>query len=93
MRTLNFTYVGESSLDGESFDLWQSPQYPQNKYYATKDVKQVPRRFALGSLIRDYLVNSFNIGEINPSVFAIPTYCKKACNGLFPSKVDNKLTS
>ena len=92
MRTLNFTYIGESTIDGQSFDQWQSPQFPQNKYFATKDEKQIPRRFALGSLVRDYIINSFSDAEINPNVFSVPSYCHKACNGV-PIKKSNKLTS
>jgi len=52
-------------LNNETFDLWQSPTYEQNKYYATKDSEQIPRRFALGVLIRDYIVNSYNNGATN----------------------------
>jgi hypothetical protein len=69
-------------LNNETFDLWQSPTYTQNKYYATKDSQQIPRRFALGDFIKDYIVNSYNDGAIDPKVFLVPSYCTKQCNGI-----------
>ena len=76
-------------MNNETFDFWQSPQYEQNKYYATKDEKQIPKRFALGSLIRDYIVSSYSNSPIDPNVFIIPDYCKKQCNGIFPESQNN----
>ena len=72
--------------------MWQSPQYKQNQYYATNDGKNIPRRFALGSLIRDYLVSSYSSGPIDPKVFTVPSYCKKACNGVRSNAVKKKQT-
>lgn len=63
-RYLNF------NLDGDQIDY----------YFAKQTEERVPRRVVSGTAsTQDFIMNTYTVGSINPTIFTVPDYCQKTC--------------
>jgi hypothetical protein len=58
------------NLDGNEMDY----------YYAKKSDERTPRRIVSGTAsTQDFIMNTYTVGPIDASIFALPDYCKSTC--------------
>ena len=51
-----------------------------DSYFATTDDKQIPRRLTEANIhVVEYLMNTFNTGNISDNIFDIPSYVTEDC--------------
>jgi hypothetical protein len=76
-------FVNENN--GRVFEKWNKPGLQNNFYFATADTRIMSRIDQQPNDIQDFDVNSFHLGITDPSVFNLPSICKKTSTCAFLS--------
>jgi hypothetical protein len=74
----NATFIGYNTTAGITYQVWDEKGLQDNYYWQVNDTTQAP--YIIDQRPNDIMqfdVSTFKTGPVDPSVFALPTYCSK----------------